>query len=96
MVRYATTVLVLIVFVCQVSVHEFKAINFGQYVEDYLENEYIHHIRSMIDAYREDIGARLFAETNPSINTKYRTWKRNADLINSILALPRDMNDAGR
>ncbi|KAG7307233.1 hypothetical protein JYU34_007390 [Plutella xylostella] len=26
----------------------------------------------------------------------YRAWKRNADLINSLLTLPKGMNDAGR
>lgn len=39
---------------------------------------------------------RLIIESNSQIETRLRTWKRNADLINSLLALPKGMNDAGR
>ncbi|KAJ0180477.1 hypothetical protein K1T71_003881 [Dendrolimus kikuchii] len=61
------------------------------------DEEYIRHIHSMINAYRGDrLGGKLVIETNALIDTKYRTWKRNADLINSLLALPKGMNDAGR
>nr|BAD80753.1 Pigment-dispersing factor [Bombyx mori] len=42
------------------------------------------------------LGENFIIETKALIDTKYRTWKRNADLINSLLALPKDMNDAGR
>ncbi|XP_026758132.3 uncharacterized protein LOC113517609 [Galleria mellonella] len=96
MVWCATTFLMLLMFLCQVSVHEFKTNNLGGYVGDIADKEYIHHVHSMIDAYRGDVGGRLVIETNALIDTKYRTWKRNADLINSILALPKGMNDAGR
>lgn len=58
--------------------------------------QYIKKIHSMIDAYRGEKSGRTVIETNAHINTKYRTWKRNADLINSLLALPKGMNDAGR
>lgn len=52
----------------------------------------------MVNAYsnRGDGAGRLVIETNALIDTKYRTWKRNADLINSLLALPKGMNEAGR
>lgn len=54
-------------------------------------------MHSMINAYRGDkMGGRFVIETNALINTKYRNWKRNADLINSLLALPKGMDDAGR
>lgn len=63
-----------------------------------MENDkYIRHIHSMINAYRDDIlGRRMVIETNALVDTKYKTWKRNGDLINSLLALPKGMNDAGR
>lgn len=50
-----------------------------------------------MNAYKADLPSeRMVIETNAPKNTKYKTWKRNADLINSILALPKGMNDAGR
>lgn len=59
--------------------------------------QYIRHISSIMNAYRSDMmGGRLIIETNSLIDTKYKTWKRSADLINSLLALPKGMNDAGR
>nr|XP_053625374.1 uncharacterized protein LOC128683608 [Plodia interpunctella] len=64
-----------------------------QYIPD---KEYIQHIHSLIDAYKGEIAAQMVIETNEMVDTKYRTWKRNADLINSLLALPKGMNDAGR
>ncbi|RVE43438.1 hypothetical protein evm_011889 [Chilo suppressalis] len=60
------------------------------------DNEYTRRIHAMIDAYRGGATGRMVIETNALVNTKYRTWKRNADLINSLLALPKGMNDAGR
>ncbi|KAJ8725594.1 hypothetical protein PYW08_003777 [Mythimna loreyi] len=64
----------------------------------YVENDkYIRHIHSMINAYRDDVlDRRMVIETNSLVDTKYKTWKRNGDLINSLLALPKGMNDAGR
>ncbi|CAH2074072.1 unnamed protein product, partial [Iphiclides podalirius] len=65
----------------------------------FMTNEqYIRHIHSMINAYnkRGDSNGRYLIETNALIDTKYRTWKRNADLINSLLALPKGMSEAGR
>lgn len=59
--------------------------------------QYIRHIHSMVNAYRDDVlGRRMVIETNSLVDTKYKTWKRNGDLINSLLALPKGMNDAGR
>nr|XP_021202728.1 pigment-dispersing factor isoform X1 [Bombyx mori]XP_021202729.1 pigment-dispersing factor isoform X1 [Bombyx mori]XP_021202731.1 pigment-dispersing factor isoform X1 [Bombyx mori] len=63
------------------------------------DEQYIRQIHSLVNAYREDnsmLGENFIIETKALIDTKYRTWKRNADLINSLLALPKDMNDAGR
>ncbi|CAG9783691.1 unnamed protein product [Diatraea saccharalis] len=60
------------------------------------DDEYVRRIHSMIDSYRSSINGRMVIESNALINTKYRIWKRNADLINSLLALPKDMNDVGR
>lgn len=39
---------------------------------------------------------RAMVDTNALGETKFKTWKRNADLINSLLALPKGMNEAGR
>lgn len=58
--------------------------------------QYIRHIHSMFNTYRGDAGGRLVIETNALIDTKFRTWKRNADVINSLLGLPKGLNDAGR
>lgn len=50
-----------------------------------------------MNAYRSDVkGGRLIIEMNSQIDTRYKTWKRNADLVNSLLALPKGMHDAGR
>lgn len=68
----------------------------------YYPFQYVRHIYSMFDAYRREVGAstkdgaRLVIETNALIDTKFKTWKRNADIINSLLALPQGMNNAGR
>ncbi|XP_049867314.1 uncharacterized protein LOC126367699 [Pectinophora gossypiella] len=62
------------------------------------DEEYTKHVHSLFDAYRGDYSDRMVVETETDtlIGTTYRTWKRNADLINSLLALPKGMNDAGR
>ncbi|KPJ15047.1 hypothetical protein RR48_09074 [Papilio machaon] len=80
----------------QVSLYNIKTdVNFTPYL---VNKEYVRHIHSMVNAYsnRGDGAGRLVIETNALIDTKYRTWKRNADLINSLLALPKGMNEAGR
>ncbi|KAI5633058.1 pigment-dispersing hormone (PDH) domain-containing protein [Phthorimaea operculella] len=68
--------------------------------EDYTAvavEEYIRRIHSMFDVRRGRSGrAGPVFQTDELIDTKYHMWKRNADLINSILALPKGMNDAGR
>ncbi|KAJ2952796.1 hypothetical protein O0L34_g7155 [Tuta absoluta] len=70
--------------------------------EDYTAvavEEYIRRIHSMFEVGRGRAAGRgsgpVF-QTDELIDTKYHMWKRNADLINSILALPKGMNDAGR
>ncbi|CAH0720772.1 unnamed protein product, partial [Brenthis ino] len=60
------------------------------------DKEYIQNIYSMINAYKRNMDSKIFVETRKLINTKYQTWKRNGDLINSLLTLPKDMMDAGR
>nr|AGH25566.1 pigment dispersing factor [Helicoverpa armigera]WGD18939.1 pigment dispersing factor [Helicoverpa armigera] len=64
----------------------------------YVENDkYIRHVHLMINAYEDDVARRrIVSETNALVDTKYKTYKRNGDLINSILALPKGLNDAGR
>ncbi|XP_028160854.1 uncharacterized protein LOC114353182 [Ostrinia furnacalis] len=63
----------------------------------YIANkEYLKKMHSLMNDNRGEKNDRTLIETNALINTKYRTWKRNADLINSLLALPKGMNDAGR
>lgn len=49
----------------------------------------------MFNEYRED-SEEVVSETNDLVDTKYKIWKRNGDLINSLLALPMDMDAAGR
>ncbi|XP_026329228.1 uncharacterized protein LOC113237143 [Hyposmocoma kahamanoa] len=66
--------------------------------------EYVRHIHSLFDVYRKGVGAntnevngaRVVIETNTLFDTKFKAWKRNADIINSLLALPQGMNNAGR
>ncbi|XP_075970082.1 pigment-dispersing factor [Anticarsia gemmatalis] len=105
-VRSMTFVLVALMFVSEAFTRD-SIINpdIEPYTEEelaelvpYLTNdEYIRQVHSMIDAHKADVlGGRMVIETNALIDTKYKTWKRNADLINSILALPKGMNDAGR
>nr|QDK59916.1 pigment dispersing factor [Cydia pomonella] len=94
---HLSTLLVTLVLVFGVAEHNFRQNHRPLSVEPYItDEEYIRHIHSMIDAYRGDIGGRFIIETNALIDTKYRTWKRNADMINSLLALPKGLNDAGR
>lgn len=56
----------------------------------------------MFNAYRGEVGdnnedkRRLVIATNALVDTKFKAWKRNADVINSLLALPKGMIDAGR
>ncbi|CAH2086542.1 unnamed protein product [Euphydryas editha] len=58
-------------------------------------NEYIRQVHSMIDRYNDDLNEKLW-ERNALIDTKYQTLKRNGDFINSLLSLPKGLNDAGR
>ncbi|CAK1581977.1 unnamed protein product [Parnassius mnemosyne] len=99
---------ILMNFLPEISVHTLKSdVYYGPYIGNketpeifrYVTDEqYVRRIHSMVNAYsnRGDLRGRLVIETNALIDTKYRTWKRNADLINSLLALPKGMNDAGR
>ncbi|KAI8435068.1 hypothetical protein MSG28_003477 [Choristoneura fumiferana] len=92
----ASTLLVTLMLVSGLS-DDFQSNYEAFTVEPYLaDEEYIRHIHSMFNAYRGDVGGRLVIETNALIDTKFRTWKRNADVINSLLGLPKGLNDAGR
>nr|QMS43298.1 pigment dispersing factor [Grapholita molesta] len=94
---HPTTLLVTLVLVCGVAERDLRQTYRAPSVQpEITDEEYIRHIHSMINAYRGDVGGRLIIETNALIDTKYRTWKRNADMINSLLALPKGLNDAGR
>ncbi|CAG4981260.1 unnamed protein product [Parnassius apollo] len=101
---------ILMNFLPEISVYKLKS-DMYEYYGPYIGNketpeifpyvtdeQYVRRIHSMVNAYnnRGDLNGGLVIETNALIDTKYRTWKRNADLINSLLALPKDMNDAGR
>ncbi|XP_068630004.1 uncharacterized protein Pdf [Battus philenor] len=92
-------------FLPEASVYNFKANAhfdpkfFDKEIIPYVTDEqYVRHIHSMVNAYSNqgDKGGRLVVETNALIDTKYHAWKRNVDLINSLLALPKGMNEAGR
>ncbi|XP_013182081.1 PREDICTED: uncharacterized protein LOC106128310 isoform X1 [Papilio xuthus] len=98
----------LVALLPQVSLYNIKTdVNFTPYLVNkevfdtlpyFIYEQYVRHIHSMVNAYsnRGNGVGRLVIETNALIDTKYRTWKRNADLINSLLALPKGMNEAGR
>ncbi|CAB3236414.1 unnamed protein product [Arctia plantaginis] len=104
-VRIGTFLLLALTFVCRVSSSEYnvnpdlRTLSEEELTElvPYMAKEYMRHIHSLMNAQKADMASkRMVTETNALIDTKYKTWKRNADLINSILALPKGMNDAGR
>ncbi|XP_026742800.1 uncharacterized protein LOC113504606 isoform X2 [Trichoplusia ni] len=101
--RRALLLLMALVLVPEISASNYKEEpEVGLYGEDvpdsYETNErFNRQIHSMINAYRDDmLNERMVIETNSLVDTKYKAWKRNADLINSLLALPKGLNDAGR
>ncbi|XP_013186514.1 argininosuccinate lyase [Amyelois transitella] len=99
MARSSAAFLAALALVFYVASQEYHApYNNGRmWNKKYIANkENIQQIHSMIDAYKGEIEGQMIIETNEMIDTKYRTWKRNADLINSLLTLPKGMNDAGR
>ncbi|KAL4703009.1 hypothetical protein ACJJTC_009995 [Scirpophaga incertulas] len=59
------------------------------------DDDNLHKINSDIDE-DEETNDAIMIDTNTLIGIKYRPWKRNVDLINSILTLPKHMNEAGR
>ncbi|XP_041976859.1 pigment-dispersing hormone peptides-like [Aricia agestis] len=67
--------------------------NMENYDELSFNKEYAPYL-AMIDEYRGEQNNIL--DDDPTFDARYRTWKRNADLINSLLALPKGMSDAGR
>nr|XP_026494826.1 uncharacterized protein LOC113399798 [Vanessa tameamea] len=80
--------------------YKFNSLNDNSLDEQSVQNlpnkEYVRHIHSMIDAYNGGINGKILIETNALIDTKYQTIKRNGDLINSLLGLPKGLIEAGR
>ncbi|KAG6449512.1 hypothetical protein O3G_MSEX006110 [Manduca sexta] len=93
--------LISVVLLTQVSIISTIEEDYESNVEPdilYLTNEeLIRQIHSIMKAYKENThGDQFYIETNALVNTKFRAWKRNADLINALLALPKGMTEAGR
>ncbi|XP_046964534.1 uncharacterized protein LOC124533353 [Vanessa cardui] len=91
--------LVFIMVTCTLA-YKLNSLNDNELDEQNLQNlpnkEYVRHIHSMIDAYNGGINGKILIETNALIDTKYQTIKRNGDLINSLLGLPKGLIEAGR
>ncbi|OWR45786.1 pigment-dispersing factor [Danaus plexippus plexippus] len=83
----------------EISSHRVSSPSYELYLKDKLEQsgldkEYIDRDYDGND-YEEEFGkARIYLDTLK--NTRNRWEKRNGDLINFLLGLPKDMLDAGR
>ncbi|XP_072943548.1 argininosuccinate lyase [Epargyreus clarus] len=62
----------------------------------YISNEDIGYMKNLIDAYRNYRRLATDFEVPHDQDTKYQVWKRNADIINTLLGIPRRMLIVGR